>query len=220
MRLTANTGRQKIVKNLPSGHLRTTLSGYIFATKTHFDNREKLVKQQCLLHMSPQYGELRPTSAWDQSGSLGHPSKFQRVLHFGSITAVTSRNGSQPNFARCLSVSWAGTLHIYFWGFLPHYGILPGAKFTFHPPSLALSYFLVALLRGTWAVGKLCSVEHRVPPIFGRSTITLGIGPHSSIGYFSRFLKLFFCFLSTRQEIGWEEHLQNDLFCVEWDVEP
>ena len=22
------------------------------------------------------------------------------------------------------------------------------------------------------------------------------------------------------QEIGWEEHLRNDLFCVEWDVEP
>ena len=21
-----------------------------------------------------------------------------------------------------------------------------------------------------------------------------------------------------RQEIGWEEHLRNDLFCVEWDV--
>jgi len=24
-----------------------------------------------------------------------------------------------------------------------------------------------------------------------------------------------FCFLSTGQEIGWEEHLRNDLFCVE-----
>ena len=23
-----------------------------------------------------------------------------------------------------------------------------------------------------------------------------------------------------RQEIGWEEHLRNDLFCVEWDVKP
>jgi len=28
------------------------------------------------------------------------------------------------------------------------------------------------------------------------------------------------CSLSTSQEIGWEEHLCNDLFCVEWDVEP
>jgi len=29
------------------------LSGYIFTTKTHIDNREKLVKQQYLLQMSP-----------------------------------------------------------------------------------------------------------------------------------------------------------------------
>jgi len=28
---------------------------------------------------------------------------------------------------------------------------------------------------------KLCGVEQRVPPIFGMATITLGIGPHSSI---------------------------------------
>jgi len=32
---------QKIVKNLPSGHHCTTLSGYVFATKAHIDNRKK-----------------------------------------------------------------------------------------------------------------------------------------------------------------------------------
>jgi len=26
--------------------------------------------------------------------------------------------------------------------------------------------------------------------------------------------------LVLRQEIGWEDHLRNDLFCVEWDVKP
>jgi len=31
-----------------------------------------------------------------------------------------------------------------------------------------------------WASAKLCGIEQRVPPIFGRATITLGIGPHSS----------------------------------------
>jgi len=41
---------------------RTNLSGYILATKARIDNRKKLVKQQYLLHMSPQYGELRHTS--------------------------------------------------------------------------------------------------------------------------------------------------------------
>jgi len=29
-----------------------------------------------------------------------------------------------------------------------------------------------------------------------------------------------FSFCSTSQEIGWEEHLRNDLFCVKCDVEP
>jgi len=33
---------KKIAKNSPSGHRRTTLSGYIFATKARIDNRKKL----------------------------------------------------------------------------------------------------------------------------------------------------------------------------------
>ena len=57
-RLAGNTGRKK----LPSAHHRTTLSDYIFASKACIDNRKKTVKQQYLLYMSPQYGELRPTS--------------------------------------------------------------------------------------------------------------------------------------------------------------
>ena len=32
-----------------------------------------------------------------------------------------------------------------------------------------------------WASGKLCGVEQRAPPIFGRAAITFGIGPHSRI---------------------------------------
>ena len=44
---------------------------------------------------------------------------------------------------------------------------------------------LKVLLHGTlvveWASAKLCDVEQRAPPIFGRAAITLGIGPHSSI---------------------------------------
>jgi len=78
---------QKWPKKSPSGHHRTTLSGYIFATKALIDNRKKLVKQQYLLHMSLQYGELRPTNGWDPLTSLGHPCKFQLVSRLGSVTA-------------------------------------------------------------------------------------------------------------------------------------
>jgi len=47
---------------------------------------------------------------------------------------------------------------------------------------------LVALLHGTvvvgdWVSAKLCGVEQRAPPIFGRAAITLGIGPHSSLNF-------------------------------------
>jgi len=62
-------------------------------------SEKKLVKQQYLLHMSPQYGELRPTSGWDRFCSLGHPSKFQRVSLLGSFTAWHCSSGHQPNFA-------------------------------------------------------------------------------------------------------------------------
>jgi len=78
----------------------------------------KHFKQEYLLHVSSQYGELRRTSGWDRFVSLGHPSKFQPVSHYGFVTAPTSLNGGQPNFARCLAVSWAGTLYITFSGAL------------------------------------------------------------------------------------------------------
>ena len=58
---------------------------------------------------------------------------------------------------------------------------------------------LAALLHGIyqWASAKLCGVEQRVPPMFGRATIRLGIGPHSSFVYvllrFDR--KLFYPFM-------------------------
>ena len=107
--------------------------------------------------------------------------KFQRVSRLGSITAATSLNGSQPYFARCLAVSCAATLYKHFWWLLPRNGILPAAKFSLRPPSLALSYwqhYCMALEQ--WAQAKLCGIENRAPPIFGRATITLGIGPHSS----------------------------------------
>jgi len=97
--LAGKAGPKKIAKNWSSGHHYTTLSGYIFATKAYIDNRKKLVKQQYLPHTSLQYGELRSTSGWDQFRSLGHPSKFQPVLHLSSVTAQHYSNGRQPNFA-------------------------------------------------------------------------------------------------------------------------
>ena len=88
---------------------------------------KKLVKQQYVLQMSPQYGEHRPTNGWERLAGLGHPIIFQRVSRLGSVrpTARQSSSGHQPN----------------------------------------------------------CGVEQRAPPTFGMATITLGIGPHSSLQF-------------------------------------
>jgi len=75
-RLAENTARTKIAKNSPSAHHRTTLSGYIFAAKAFIDTWKKPVKQHYLLHVSPQYGKLRPTNGRDLLAILAHPSYF------------------------------------------------------------------------------------------------------------------------------------------------
>jgi len=59
--------------------------------------------------MSLQYGELRPTNGWDRFGSLGHPSKFQRVSRLGFVTAATSLTGGR--LLGCYSIySFSGAL--------------------------------------------------------------------------------------------------------------
>jgi len=71
-RLATNAGPKKVAKNRHLGTI-PPLCRAIFATKACIGNRKKLVKQQYLPYMFPQYGELRPTSGWDGFVSLGHP---------------------------------------------------------------------------------------------------------------------------------------------------
>jgi len=59
---------------------------------------EKNIKQQYLLYMSPQYGELRPTSGWDRFVSLGHHQLIS--TGFASWQRYCTRHssrGRQPN---------------------------------------------------------------------------------------------------------------------------
>ena len=113
-------------KKSPSRHRRTTLLGYIFATKAHIDDRKKLVKQQCLPYMALQYGKLRSTSSWDLLATLGHPCKFQRVSRLGSITAWHSSIGHQVNFA---ALNRGG--HLYLAGQPSHWALAHISSFNF-----------------------------------------------------------------------------------------
>jgi len=56
-----------------------------------------------MAHFGPLMAEIR----------LGHPNKFQRVSRLAFVTAATSVTGGQPDFARCLAVSWADTLYTF-----------------------------------------------------------------------------------------------------------
>jgi len=87
--LHAARWKYRTQKSTPAHH-HTTLSGYIFATKALSTIGKKVAKEQYLLHMLSQYGELQPTNGWDQFGSLGHPSKFQWISHLGFVTASMS----------------------------------------------------------------------------------------------------------------------------------
>jgi len=180
--LIGNAGPKKSPKSRDLGTIIQLCQAISLQLRYVSTIRKKLVKQQCLPQISSQYGEHRRTSRWDLLASLGHPSTFQRVFASWQRTAATSLTGGLTNFARCLVVTWAGRLYIHFRQLLYSNGILPRAKFTLRPPtSLALFYwqrYCTALEQ--WAQAKLYGIEHRAPPIFGRATITLGIGPHSS----------------------------------------
>jgi len=100
-----------------------------------------------------------PPKGWDRLASLGHPSKFQRVSSLGFVTAPTSLSGSQPNFARCLALLWAGTLSLFTGMIKPaaNKWLLSLTEFCQVQNSVCVqvlrSAILAALLHGTQAVG-------------------------------------------------------------------
>ena len=62
-------------------------------------SEKKLVKQQYLLHMSPQYGELRQTSGCRSVDQFGAPLLFSTGFPSWQRYRTASSSGRQPNFA-------------------------------------------------------------------------------------------------------------------------
>jgi len=175
----------------PSGHHRTTLLGYIFATNAYIDNRKKIVKQQYLLHMFSQYGELRPTSGWHCFVSFG--ALQQISTGFASWLRYCSDVTQGKPTKLCTMID-----HLLGWYTISLYTFsralaswrnfaLCKTHFTFK--SCVLLYwqcYCTALQQ--WASAKLRrgtrngirELSQRALPIFGWAAITLGIGPHSS----------------------------------------
>jgi len=71
-----------------------------------------------------------------------------------------------------------------FWGLLPPQRNFARCKIYFASKCFVLLYwqrYCTALEH--WASAKVCGVQQRVQPIFGRVAITLVIGPYSSLSY-------------------------------------
>ena len=75
---------------------------------------------------------------------------------------------------------------------------------------------LAALLHSTLVVGvsQTLRVEQRAPPIFGRATITLGIGPHSSYIIFSTFTAVNLALLFAQMAVA--ERMRSHLY--HWNI--
>jgi len=151
-----------MAQKTPSVHHRTTLSGYVFTTKACIDNRKKkLVKQQCFLQMSPQYGELRPTNGWDRFGSFLAPQQIS--------TGFASWLRYCTNIAHWRPVKLYTMFgHLLGWYTYTHFcGLLPVAEFCHLRNSLCVQVLcsvLAALLHATPAASsaKLCGVVQRM----------------------------------------------------------
>jgi len=97
-RLAGNLGPKKSPKIRHLGAIAQLCPAISLQLRHVLTIGKKLVKQQYLPHIPSQYGELGPTNSWDLFGSLGHPSKFQRLSLLGSVTAGHSSSGRQPDF--------------------------------------------------------------------------------------------------------------------------
>jgi len=128
---------------------------------------------------------VSPLTAEIRSGVRGTLSNFNEfVFRLRQLTAATSLTGGHPNFARRLTVSWAGTAYrpIHFRGLLLTDGILSRAKFILRP-GLAFCYSCKRYCTALQERGqpKFAALHRGRHLRFGRAATTLGIGPDSSL---------------------------------------
>jgi len=88
-----------MMQKTPSAHHRTTLSGYIFATKAHIDNR-KNVKQQYLLQMSHNMVNFGSLAADIGPVVWGTPSNFSGFLLLAALLHGTPAVGVSQTLRR------------------------------------------------------------------------------------------------------------------------
>ena len=86
-RLAANAGPKKTRQKSPSGHPRTTLSGYIFTNKARIDNQKKLLSSNIsstrphnMVNFGPLAAEII-SLVWDTPGNFNGFHVLAALLH-------------------------------------------------------------------------------------------------------------------------------------------
>jgi len=169
-------------KKSQSRHHRTTLLGYIFATKARIDNWKKNLLSSNISSTCPHnMVNFSLLAAEIVSLVWRTRANFNR---FRVLASLLQRH-RLPEANKTFHNVWPlpGLVdYIYIFG-----GCCSVTEFCQVQnslcilPSLALSYWQrYCMAVEQWVRAILCGVEHRAPPIFGRATITLIIGPHSS----------------------------------------
>ena len=92
-RLAENAGRKKS----SSWHHRTTLSGYIFATKVRIDNRKNLLNSNISSTCPDNMANFGPLAAEIGSGVWGTSANFNGFRVLAALRHSSS--GRRPNFA-------------------------------------------------------------------------------------------------------------------------
>jgi len=85
----------------PSGHHHSTLSGYIFATKAHIDNRKKNLLSSNISPRCPHnMVSFGPLTAEIGSGVWGIPANFNRFRVFAALLHSTPVVGVSQTLQR------------------------------------------------------------------------------------------------------------------------
>jgi len=82
---------QKIAKKLPSAHHHTTLSGYVFATKAHIDNRKKNLLSSNIFSRCPHNmvtAEIGPV-VWGTSPNFNGFRILAALLHGSQVVSIS-----------------------------------------------------------------------------------------------------------------------------------
>jgi len=94
-RLAGNAAPKKIAKKWPSGHHRTNLSGYIFATKSRINNRKNLLNvniSPTCHHNMVSFGPVAAEICWRVWGTFANFNGFlvlAALLHGTLVVGVS-----------------------------------------------------------------------------------------------------------------------------------